>query len=86
MYVLEGNYPNPFNPSTEIRFALPEAQHVRLVVYDVTGREIARLVDALLPAGTHRVSFDATHLPSGVYLYRLTAGSFDQARRMMLLK
>ena len=84
--VLQGNYPNPFNPETTIRFELPEAVHVRLVVYDVMGREVARLVDGAMPAGQHRARWDASGLPSGVYLYRLTAGDFSQTKRMTLLK
>ncbi len=71
---------------TEIGFALPEAVHVQLVIYDVTGRVVERLLDAPLPAGTHRVSFEARRLPSGVYLYRLTAGAFVETRRMILVK
>lgn len=80
------NYPNPFNPSTEIRFALPEASHVSLVVYDVTGREVVRLVDGRMEAGTHRVTFDASSLASGLYLYRMVAGTFVQHGKMLLLK
>lgn len=83
---LEPNYPNPFNPSTEIRFALPEAAHVTLVVYDVTGREVMRLVDGALEAGRHQVRWDASSLPSGVYLYQLRAGSFTKTQRMTLVK
>ncbi len=85
-FALEANYPNPFNPSTEIAFALPEAALVRLAVYDVLGREVAVLADGAMEAGTHRVTFDATRLPSGTYLYRITAGSFTATRHMVLLK
>ena len=84
--VLDQNHPNPFNPSTEIRFALPEATDVRLIVYDVTGREVARLADGPMGAGYHEARFDASGLPSGVYLYRLEAGTFTQTNRMVLLK
>jgi hypothetical protein len=83
---LEAAYPNPFNPQTEIGFALPEASEVRLVVYDLLGREVARLVDGSVAAGRHGVRFEAGHLPSGTYLYRLEAGAFVQVRRMVLLK
>ncbi len=86
MYALASNYPNPFNPSTEIRFTLPEASAVSLVVYDVMGREVERLLDKTLGAGYHEARWDATGLPSGVYLYRIEAGSFAQTRRMTLLK
>ena len=85
-YALAPNYPNPFNPTTTIEFALPEAVEVSLRVFDVTGREVARLVEAPLAAGTHRVSFDASGLSSGVYLYHLRAGAFTQVRRMVLVK
>ncbi|HMB90640.1 MAG TPA: lamin tail domain-containing protein, partial [Rhodothermales bacterium] len=85
-YVLGANYPNPFNPATTIEFALPEAATVRLTVYDVTGREVARLVEGSVSAGQHRVLFDARSLPSGVYFYRLTAPGFTQTQRMVLMK
>ena len=85
-YALASNYPNPFNPSTEIRFVLPEASAVSLVVYDVMGREVERLLDKTLEAGYHEARWDATGLPSGVYLYRIEAGFFAQTRHMTLLK
>ncbi len=85
-FALHQNYPNPFNPSTEIRFQFPEATEVRLIVYDVTGREVARLVDGAMPAGQHRATWDAAGLPSGVYLYRLTADAFTETKAMILLK
>jgi len=85
-FALDQNYPNPFNPVTTIRFDLPEAVHVRLVVYDVMGREVARLVDGTMQAGQHRARWDASGLPSGVYLYRLTAGAFTETKAMILLK
>lgn len=85
-YRLDGNYPNPFNPRTTIHFSLPEAQHVRLTVHDVAGREVAVLADGVRTAGRHTVAFEAASLPSGVYLYRLEAGPFSEVRRMTLLK
>ncbi|QXD16477.1 S8 family serine peptidase [Rhodocaloribacter litoris] len=85
-YALLPNYPNPFNPQTEIRFALPEESAVELVVYDVMGREVARLVDGVMPSGYHRVGFDAGDLPSGLYVYRLRAGGFAEARHMVLVR
>jgi hypothetical protein len=85
-YALEANYPNPFNPATTIRYALPEQAQVTLVVYDAMGREVRRLVDGLQGAGVHEVTFDAASLPSGVYIYRLEAGSFQQVRSMTLVK
>jgi len=85
-YELSSNYPNPFNPTTQIRFGLPEANFVRLTVYDVTGREVARLIEAEVGAGYHAVTFDGANLASGVYLYRLEAGDFIASRKMVLMK
>ena len=85
-YALEQNYPNPFNPSTEIVFSLPKSGPARLVLYDLLGQEVAVLVDGAVAAGTHRIRFDARGLPSGVYLYRLDAGAFSRARRMVVMR
>ncbi|HMB89462.1 MAG TPA: T9SS type A sorting domain-containing protein [Rhodothermales bacterium] len=85
-FQLDQNYPNPFNPQTTIRYALPQASQVRLAVYDVLGREVALLVDRLQAAGAHETNFEATDFPSGVYLYRLEAGGFVDARTMLLAK
>jgi hypothetical protein len=85
-FALVGNYPNPFNPQTMIGFALPQSAQVRLVVYDMLGREVARLLEGTLSAGRHEVVFDASGLPTGVYLYRLEADGFVQTRRMLLIK
>jgi len=83
--VLE-NYPNPFNPTTQIRFALPEQSQVSLVVYDMLGREVANLVNDLLPAGEQTVRFDASNLANGVYIYRLNANKQERVRMMTLIK
>lgn len=83
---LDGAYPNPFNPQTTIRYALSEAAPVRLAIYDLLGREVALLVDGTQAAGTHEAVFEATGLPSGVYLYRIAAGTFAQTGRMTLMK
>lgn len=83
---LRQNFPNPFNPSTTIRFTLPERQQVSLKVYNLLGEEVATLVDAPVEAGESSVEFTANRLPSGMYLYRLEAGSATQTRRMMLVK
>ena len=90
-FSLDQNFPNPFNPATEIRFALPEPAQVTLRVFDVAGREVATLVDRTLDAGWHSVEWSGTSasgLPvaSGVYLYRLEAGDFVSARTMVLSK
>ncbi len=85
-YVLEGNYPNPFNPETRIRFGVPETAQVTLAVYDVLGRQVKLLVDGVRQAGTYEAVFEAGNLPSGTYIYRLETpqGSFVQT--MLLLK
>ncbi|MDX1547965.1 MAG: thrombospondin type 3 repeat-containing protein [Rhodothermales bacterium] len=85
-FVLEPNYPNPFNPATTIRFGVPEAAFVRLVVYDVLGREVERLVDGRVEAGMHAVSFEAGSLPSGWYLYRLETPAGALTGSMLLMK
>ena len=83
---LYANYPNPFNPSTEIGFDLPKAAHATLVIYDLMGREVTRLVDQPLRAGAHTVTWQAEGLSSGTYIYRLTAGTYSQARSMVLFR
>ncbi|RME58567.1 T9SS C-terminal target domain-containing protein [Candidatus Parcubacteria bacterium] len=83
---LAQNYPNPFNPATTIRFQLPQSGFVSLKVYDLTGREVAVLVNEQKPAGTYQVNFDAGQLASGVYFYRLQAGNFQQTRKMLLMR
>jgi hypothetical protein len=80
------SYPNPFNPTTTIQVALPEASHVRVAVYDVLGRMVSLVVDSELSAGTHRVAFDGASLPSGVYLYRFEYAGGAITRTMQLLK
>ncbi len=83
---LEQNYPNPFNPSTEIGFSLNKSGFVNLTVYDITGKKITTLVNELKPEGRHQVRFDASLLSSGIYFYRLKSDSFDQIRKMLLMK
>ncbi len=83
---LAQNFPNPFNPSTVIRFTMPASETVNLKVYDLLGREVATLVNDILPVGLHQVTFDARGLSSGTYLYVLQAGSLRQVKRMTLLK
>ena len=85
-FALLQNYPNPFNPSTTISYALPTAGQVQITVFDILGREVARLVDAVQPAGTYAVVFNTGALPSGVYIYRMTSGSFSAVRKMQVLK
>lgn len=81
-----GAYPNPFNPTTQIRFTLPMESQVELGVYTVTGRRIATLVNEVRLPGTHQVTFDASDLASGVYIYRIRAGDFMQTSKMTLVK
>ncbi len=83
---LSPNYPNPFNPITLIRYTLPEAVDVRLVIFDVLGRRVRTLVDGPQAVGNHQVTFDALELPSGMYFYVLRAGDFSKTRVMILVK
>ncbi|MEQ9309569.1 MAG: T9SS type A sorting domain-containing protein [Balneolaceae bacterium] len=85
-FSLDQNYPNPFNPSTNINFAIPKSSKVQLVVYNLLGQQVATLVDRDLSAGNHAVRFEASQLSSGVYIYRIQAGSFVQTKKMMLIK
>lgn len=83
---LAQNYPNPFNPSTIIKFELPKTSQVSLTVYDVLGRQVAVLVNERREAGVYEVKFDGSGLSSGVYFYRLTAGSFVQTHKLLLMR
>jgi hypothetical protein len=85
-FSLEQNYPNPFNPTTTITFALPIKSFVSLRVFDALGREVATLVNDEFLAGRYSKKWDASGLPSGVYFYRLQAGSFVETRKLLLLK
>jgi hypothetical protein len=86
VFELVQNYPNPFNPSTTISFSLPENSMVTLKIYDITGSEVAVLVNDFRNAGVHQVKFDASALSSGTYLYRITAKDFTETRKMILAK
>ena len=85
-YSLEANYPNPFNPTTIVRFSLPKPSHVNLQMYDILGRQVASLVDGMLETGVYSVSFDGSEFASGIYFYRLNAGDFTCTRKMLLLR
>jgi len=83
---LRQNYTNLFNPTTVITFGLPQITQTRIEVFNILGRRVALLVDELKNAGYHEVSFDASNLSSGVYLYRLKAGDIVRTEKMMLIK
>ncbi len=86
LYKLSQNYPNPFNPATQISFGIPKAGNVKLVVYDILGREVATLVNEFRTAGNYSVDFDASNYASGVYLYRFESGDFVETKKMLLVK
>lgn len=85
-FQLHQNFPNPFNPSTVIRFSIPKSQLVTLQIFDPLGRLVSELVHSYLPAGDHEIAFNALNLASGVYIYQLKAGDYIQTKKMLLLK
>ncbi len=85
-FSLEQNYPDPFNPSTKIKYSIPNSEFVSLKVYDVLGKEVATLVNQQNGAGIHEVNFNASKLASGIYFYRLEAGKNILTRKMLLIK
>jgi hypothetical protein len=85
-YDLAQNFPNPFNPSTTIRYQIPQAGIVTLKIYDILGSEVATLVNEEKLAGKYEVNFNASSLASGVYIYKIQAGSFINSKKMILLK
>ena len=89
-YDLKQNFPNPFNPITAIEYSLPSRSEVSLIIFNLRGQEIARLVDEEKPAGAHTVRWNASNVASGIYFYRLQAGpqagGFVQTKKMVLLK
>ena len=90
-YSLSQNYPNPFNPSTTIKYSIPsnvnrKSSIVRLIVYDILGREVATLVNKNQKAGNYEVQFDASHLTSGIYFYKLNSSNFVATKKLLLLK
>ncbi len=86
VYSLSQNFPNPFNPTTNIKFSLPQQSFVKLVVYDILGNEVATLINGNMEAGNHEIDFNATSLASGIYLYKIEAGEFTAVKKMMLIK
>ncbi len=85
-YALAQNYPNPFNPTTVINYALPEQAFVHLTVYNTLGQQVATLVNEMQDAGNKNVEFDANNFPSGMYFYKISAGTFNDIKKMILLK
>jgi len=85
-YELTQNYPNPFNPITTIDYSLQSRSDISLIVFDLNGQEVARLIDEERAAGKHSVKWDASNLASAIYFYRLKAGNFVQTKKMALLK
>lgn len=85
-FYLSQNYPNPFNPATTVEYDVPHTSRVSIVVYDVLGREVACLLDAVKEPGRHRLSFNGEGLASGVYLLRMVAGSYVGSRKILLLR
>jgi hypothetical protein len=90
-FALDQNFPNPFNPSTTIRFSIPEATQVTLIVYNNLGQKVRTLSDENMSAGAYQVSWDGTNdtgqlMSSGIYYYQIQAGSFNQVKRMILIK
>lgn len=85
-YILHQNFPNPFNPSTKIRFELPKSSYVKLLIYDILGCEITKLVNEKLVAGCYETEWDGNRFASGVYFYKLVTKEFSETKRMILLK
>jgi hypothetical protein len=85
-FTLNQNYPNPFNPSTTIRYGLPSRSHVTLTVFNALGQQVSVLQNGELEAGYHEVKFDAQNLPSGVYFYRMRAGSYVETKKLLLVR
>ena len=85
-FSLNQNYPNPFNPTTNISFGIPKDAKVKLEVFNTIGQQVATLIDAPLEAGYHTASFNADNLPSGLYIARISAGTFTSAKKMMLIR
>ena len=85
-YKLYNNFPNPFNPSTRISFELPKASHVRLIIYDVVGREVAQVADGDYPAGYNELTWNGVQASSGVYFYRISTDRWSAIKKMLMLK
>jgi len=86
LYKLYDNYPNPFNPSTTLRYSLPEASLTSIKIYDAVGKEVAVVVNEMKTAGTYQIEFNAVGLSSGIYYYSIQAGTFSETKKMILMK
>ncbi len=80
------NYPNPFNPSTTIKFAVPKSSNVKIAVYDLTGKELEVLVNEHVQPGTYQTAWNASKYSSGIYFYKLTSDNFTETKKMILIK
>ncbi|MBL0061735.1 MAG: T9SS type A sorting domain-containing protein [bacterium] len=85
-FALHANYPNPFNATTALSFDVPNESRVQITIFNVAGQEVARPVNEVMAAGSHTVLYTADNLPTGMYLVKMTAGSFSAVQKMVLLK
>jgi hypothetical protein len=85
-YSLMQNYPNPFNPSTAIQYSVAKAGNVKLIIYDISGREVGTLVDEYTMPGTYEAKWDASGMSSGIYFYKIVTEGFVNTKKMILLK
>ncbi len=85
-FSLYQNYPNPFNPNTKINFDIPKSSYVKIIIYDMLGKEIVTLVNEKLTPGTYSVDWNASDFPSGIYFYRMQSGNFNQTKQMLMIK
>ena len=85
-YELSQNYPNPFNPSTTIQFSLPKQTQLKINIYNMLGEQVATIAEGMYESGYHKVTFNASTLPSGTYVYRLESSDFVQVKKMILIK
>jgi len=85
-FQLHQNYPNPFNPETSIRFSIPTSENVELNVYNILGQKVSLLINEQKAQGEYEIKFNASNLPSGIYIYSLRAGNVFETRKMLLVK